>query len=79
MSPLLGNMLTLILLCRSTKEEEESNAQVAEDNTLQPNVRDEEAGLDNSVQGSTAGRIKPGDGKHLSAPHIENKSIEKGS
>ena len=76
MSPMWRNILTLFLLFRDAKEEEEPSAQVAEDNTVCPNVRDEEAGLDNSAQGSTAGKMKLGDGKHQST-HMDYKTIER--
>ncbi|RWR71991.1 solute carrier family 35 member F1-like protein isoform X1 [Cinnamomum micranthum f. kanehirae] len=66
----------LVIYSGDAKEEEESSALVAEDNTVRPNVRDEEAGLDNSAQGSTAGKIKLGDGKHQST-HIDNKTIDR--
>eukprot|EP00268_Persea_americana_P060278 TRINITY_DN7483_c2_g1_i3.p1 TRINITY_DN7483_c2_g1~~TRINITY_DN7483_c2_g1_i3.p1 ORF type:complete len:195 (-),score=39.73 TRINITY_DN7483_c2_g1_i3:485-1069(-) len=66
----------LVIYSGDAKEEEESSAQVAEDNTVCPNVRDEEAGLDNSAQGSTAGKMKLGDGKHQST-HMDYKTIER--
>ncbi|XP_058102340.1 uncharacterized protein LOC131246337 isoform X4 [Magnolia sinica] len=76
----------LVVYSGGAKEVEENRAQIAEDSNVQSKERDEEVGLDDSVQGPIVGTKQTGDGKYCpSAPPAvsevvpidDNKNAEK--
>ncbi|KAJ4955334.1 hypothetical protein NE237_012117 [Protea cynaroides] len=58
----------LIIYSWGSREDDKGKVQVAEETAEQSNTMDVETAIGNTVQGSTVGSSRPGDGKHDSAP-----------